>query len=76
MPAVHVRDLPEHLLEALKRRAAAHHRSLQGELLCILEEAANQAPPPEPLPALRLTMARVSSEGTWSRQEIYDDDGR
>ena len=45
MPAVHVRDIPEPVLEALKRRANAPHRSLKGELLHILEQAADPAQP-------------------------------
>jgi plasmid stability protein len=35
-----IRNVPKGVLEALKRRAEEHHRSLQGELLTILEEAA------------------------------------
>lgn len=76
MPAIHVRELSDDVLDALKRRAKAHHRSLQGEVLSILEEAAKQAPPSVALEPLRLTMARGSSAGTWRREEIYDDEGR
>ena len=35
-----VKNVPDALAARLRRRAAAHHRSLQGELLAILEEAA------------------------------------
>lgn len=35
-----IKSVPDHLAERLRRRAARHHRSLQGELLAILEEAA------------------------------------
>lgn len=35
-----VKNVPEALAERLRQRAASHHRSLQGELLAILEEAA------------------------------------
>ncbi len=35
-----IKNVPDHLAERLRRRAARHHRSLQGELLAILEEAA------------------------------------
>jgi len=34
-----IKNVPEALAERLRRRAAARHRSLQGELLAILEEA-------------------------------------
>ncbi len=34
-----IKNVPEDLLEQLRSRAARHHRSLQGELMAILEEA-------------------------------------
>ena len=40
MPSVSVKNVPEELLERLRARAKQHHRSLQGEMLAILEEAA------------------------------------
>ncbi len=76
MPAVEVRDVPSEVLDALERRAAAHHRSLEGELLLILSEAASEAPPAVALPPLRLHMAKEATQGTWRREDIYDDDGR
>lgn len=76
MAAIHVRDVPEQVLEALKRRAEVHHRSLQGELLQILEQAAASAPLGRDPGPLRLTLAEGAGDGTWSRQEIYGDDGR
>ena len=33
-----IKNVPDALAERLRRRAAARHRSLQGELLAILEE--------------------------------------
>lgn len=35
-----IKNVPDALADRLRRRAARHHRSLQGELLAILEEAA------------------------------------
>lgn len=35
-----VKNVPEDLAERLRQRAKRHHRSLQGELMAILEEAA------------------------------------
>ncbi len=35
-----VKNVPEDLVEKLRARAKLHHRSLQGELMVILEEAA------------------------------------
>lgn len=34
-----VRNAPDEVVQGLRRRAARHHRSLQGELLAIIEEA-------------------------------------
>jgi plasmid stability protein len=34
-----IKNVPEKIAEQLRQRAAARHRSLQGELLAILEEA-------------------------------------
>jgi plasmid stability protein len=35
-----VKSVPEHVADRLRRRAARNHRSLQGELLSILTQAA------------------------------------
>jgi plasmid stability protein len=35
-----IKNAPEHVVERLRRRAAMNHRSLQGELLAIIEAAA------------------------------------
>lgn len=37
-----IKDVPNELAQALRERAARHHRSLQGELMAIIEEAAGQ----------------------------------
>ena len=34
-----IKNVPEELAERLRERAKRHHRSLQGELLAILEES-------------------------------------
>ena len=34
-----IKNVPDHLAEALRLRAAASHRSMQGELMAILERA-------------------------------------
>jgi plasmid stability protein len=39
-----VKDVPEELGQALRERAARNHRSLQGELLHILESAVRPKP--------------------------------
>jgi antitoxin FitA len=56
MPELLVRDLPEDIVEALRRRAATHGRSEEAELRAILEEAlcaAREPAPPAVAPAGR-----------------------
>jgi antitoxin FitA len=37
-----IKDVPEETVERLRDRAKRHHRSLQGELLAILDETLSQ----------------------------------
>ena len=77
MTSIHIRDVDEGTLAALKRLARSHRRSLQAELHVLLERAARSAPPEGP--PQEPTWVIVESgrqEGTWSRTEIYDDRGR
>ncbi len=39
MPNLSVKNVPETWAEALRQRAARNHRSLQGELMAIIEQA-------------------------------------
>lgn len=39
MTTLTIKDVPEPLAEQLRQRAARHHRSLQGELMSIIEQA-------------------------------------
>jgi plasmid stability protein len=76
MPALHIRNVSEEVVAALKRRAAAHDRSLQQELLNVLRDVAQDAPPAEPRPPVELTPSTVRGSGSWRREEIYGDDER
>lgn len=54
MANLSVKDVPDDIAERLRRRAARNHRSLQGELMAIIEQAArdaDDAPRPAPVPA-------------------------
>jgi Arc-like DNA binding domain len=42
MPNLSVKDVPEAWAETLRQRAARHHRSLQGELMAIIEMAVRE----------------------------------
>jgi len=52
MPSLSIKDVPDDMADQLRRRAARHHRSLQGELMAILSAAlqteASAGPGPEP----------------------------
>lgn len=39
-----IKDVPDALAERLRQRAARNHRSLQGELMAIVERAASEEP--------------------------------
>ena len=51
MPNLSIKDVPEEIAEALRQRAARNHRSLQGELLAIVKEAAHARSPDMPATA-------------------------
>ena len=72
MKSIHIRDVPEITIERLKRRAVRHHRSLQGELHFLLEEAARQAVANEPS-EFSLHTVKTGGMQNWSREGIYED---
>jgi plasmid stability protein len=76
MAAVQIRDVSPEVIAALKRRAARHERSLEGELRYILAAIAREEPPSPPLPPIELKLSQASPATHWSREEIYGDDGR
>jgi antitoxin FitA len=40
---ISVKNVPDEIIERLRKRASLHHRSMQGELMVILEEATSPA---------------------------------
>jgi plasmid stability protein len=68
-----VKNVPNDVAERLKERAARNHRSLQGELRAILEEAAHVSTIEE-LAALarRLGLRGASGESAAMIREIRD----
>lgn len=75
MPAIHVRNVPEWTITALRERAEARGRSMQQELLEILQTAAESIPRPAPSP-IQLVTAHTGTRTTWRREEVYGDEGR
>jgi plasmid stability protein len=61
MPDVLIRNVPVHVMDALKARSAVHRRSLQEELLTVLKEEAREPDarsPHEIAAAIRERLAR------------------
>jgi antitoxin FitA len=56
-----VKNAPDEIVKRLKERAARHHRSLQGELMAILEAAAYEPRPLTPREVLALVRAAGTS---------------
>jgi plasmid stability protein len=75
MPALHIREVDDAILQRLKLRAKTNRRSLQGEVLSILEEASlpkekgSNARRP-----LRIHRVAVGAKVDYSRQEIYGEE--
>jgi len=77
MVAFNVRNVPEPVAAALRERASRHGRSLQQELLAILEKAAAEpASATTPLSPIELKTVRTTGSSSWSREEIYGDEAR
>ena len=59
-----IKNVPDEIAEKIKRRAAKHHRSLQGELMSIIETAATNEPmtPSELLAVIRSLDLKTPAE--------------
>lgn len=76
MPAVHIRDVPEETVAAIKRRATRRGHSMQQELRDALQKlAAEPDVGPRPRP-LRLHTVATGRVDTFDRADFYDDDER
>lgn len=73
---IHIRNVQEAILAALRERAEAHGRSMQQEILDILRAAAAVPIPRQPSSPIQLVTTCTSADTTWRREEIYGDQGR
>jgi len=68
-----IKNVPEDLANRLRERAAKHHRSLQGELLAILEETLSKdevVTPSQLLSKVReLELHTASDSAPWVRED-------
>jgi plasmid stability protein len=76
MAAVHVRNVPEPVVAALRERAARRGHSMQQEILQILEAAAAEPLEPSAVPPIRLITVRTRRKSKWRREDIYGDESR
>lgn len=71
-----IKNAPDNVVRRLKERAARNHRSLQGELLAIIEEAVARSRPLTPedvLAEVRRLGLRTPDEGTAMIRKDRDD---
>lgn len=69
-----IKDVPDAIAERLRQRAARNHRSLQGELMAIVEQAASEpAPEPPAAASAALRSGRSSLQGWKSADRIADE---
>lgn len=76
MKSLYIRDIDESVLSRLYRLAKAHHRSVQGEVRAILEQAVQFAANSDELAPIDLITVQTGRTGSWPRTEIYGDDAR
>jgi plasmid stability protein len=70
-----IKNVPDEIAEELRERAARNHRSLQGELIAIIEEAAGRRKtlnPSEFLAGVRSLGLRTPSESRLMVREDRD----
>ncbi|MCF7929363.1 MAG: Arc family DNA-binding protein [Spirochaetales bacterium] len=72
MKSIHIRNIDPQVLQRLKRRAELHHRSMQGELKAILEEAVRKMPDASREEGLDLITVSTGKTEAWRRDEYYD----
>jgi plasmid stability protein len=71
-----IKNAPDEMVRRLKERAERHHRSLQGELMAILEEAVGTSGPLTPDEVLaevrRLSLTTPRSAAVMVREDRDD----
>jgi len=74
-----IKNVPDEVAEKLRRQAEKHHRSLQGELMNILEQSVNEEPDLSPfqlLAEIRASDLRTPDESAGFLREDRDADLR
>lgn len=76
MQALHIRDVPDETVAALKRRAARRGHSMQQELRDALAKAAAEPVAEAPPRLLRLRTVATGRNAPFDRADFYGDDER
>ena len=72
-----IKNVPDDMVRRLKERAESHHRSLQGELMAILEDAAGTSRPLTSDEVLvKVRQLRLKTPRAATRMIREDRDGR
>ena len=72
MPNLSIKDVPEAWAEALRQRASRSHRSLQGELMAIIERAVQEELNPGPgVVGFDRSGHPITRRGTKTIEEIH-----
>ena len=71
MANLSIKDVPDDLAERLRQRAARNHRSLQGELMAIIEQAIHE-PAPAPAPEGPPGLVRIG----WGGRPVFRRGGK
>ena len=70
-----VKNVPADIAKRLRERAARNHRSLQGELLAILEEAGHRLTPADLVALTRRLKLKTPAESAQIIRDLRDDRG-
>ncbi|MGQ0711894.1 MAG: FitA-like ribbon-helix-helix domain-containing protein [Rhodoferax sp.] len=75
MPHLSIKDVPEAWVEALRQRAQANHRSLQGELMAMVESVVQQSATggAQPVAAVAPSALSTESKGSKSIEVLLDE---
>lgn len=68
-----IKNVPDEIAETLRAKAARNHRSLQGELMAIIEEAAGRKNPMSPADFLAEVRAMGLRTPAESRAMVRED---
>ncbi len=69
MPHISIKDVPDAWAEALRQRAARNHRSLQGELMALLEQAVHEPAARPPAGQATSSTSLVPTRRGWKTVE-------